>query len=230
MDWRRTTSASGTASSGGHEGIGDLILHHLGRLARVLSKDDDLDVGQVRDRVDRHGSYDLNSRRQDPEAAKRTKPRQRTHISTIRPIIGCPPFWRRHWCPRYSCLAHSCPAHSCLPTHVHATHVHVAHFHATHVQAHPHVEHDPAMAAARLDSESKRKVADATMVSPTESPSVTRIVESPRMPTVTGAGTMPPPLTTKARSRSPVGSTAVSGTTVPRGVWARIRTVAYIMA
>ena len=87
----------------------------------------------------------------------------------------------------------------------------------------------PAIAAARLDSESKRKVAEATTVSPTASPSVTNSVESPRIPTVTGAGTMPPPLTTNARSRSPVGSTAVSGTMIPRGVRARIRTVAYIM-
>ena len=86
----------------------------------------------------------------------------------------------------------------------------------------------PFMAAARFDSESKRKVAEATTVSPAATPRVTRISPSPRFATTTSLGMTSPPRITKARSRSPVGRTAVSGTSTPLGPVERIRTVPYM--
>jgi hypothetical protein len=43
----------GHRQHGGGDGVGDLFLHHLGRLARKCGANDDLDVGQVGDGVQR---------------------------------------------------------------------------------------------------------------------------------------------------------------------------------
>ncbi len=52
---------------GGGQRIGDLILDHLRRLARILRVDDDLNVGEIRDGVERHvlDSIDADERDED---------------------------------------------------------------------------------------------------------------------------------------------------------------------
>src|SRR5213078_1349695 len=172
----------------GEERVRDLILHHLGRLARPVRVDDDLGVREVGDRVHGHGPEQQYASHQHEDRAEGDQ---------LPPPDG----------PGDKALDHGrfpfpvSPFPMSIPPMFRPI---------------PIWSMSPWIAAARFDSESSRNVAEATTSSPGFKPSTISTSESPRSPTRTSRATnRPSPRFTKTRSFVPVGSTASSGTLTP---------------
>ena len=84
-------------------------------------------------------------------------------------------------------------------------------------------------AARSFDSESSRKLAPTTTLSPAFTPERICALPSPRTPTFTSRGSkLPPPASTNAITRRPVSISAESGMTTPVTLCRSSETLAYI--
>ena len=90
------------AQHGGGERIGDLILDHLRRLARIFGVDDHLDVGEVGNGIERHardridaGEGHENGRKSDQEdVARRPADESRNHFGASGCVKACSAAFR----------------------------------------------------------------------------------------------------------------------------------------